>query len=70
MQCQSICPENVDLMQWIEPGAEFTEEETALLLQGVPLDQLPAETAKKIEDFDVTEYLEVLSRNLNVLLNK
>ena len=57
-------------MQWIEQGAEFTEEETALLLKGAPLDQLPTKTAKKIEEFNVTEYLEVLSRNLNVLLNK
>ncbi len=70
MHCQSVCPENKDLMQWIEPGAEFTEEETALLLKGAPLDQIPTKTAKKIEEFNVTEYLEVLSRNLNVLLNK
>jgi len=70
MHCQSVCPENKDLMQWIEQGAEFTEEETALLLKGAPLDQLPTKTAKKIEEFNVTEYLEVLSRNLNVLLNK
>ena len=70
MHCQSVCPENADLMQWIEQGAEFTKEETALLLQGVPLDQLPAETAKKIKDLEVTEYFEVLPRNLVVLLNK
>jgi len=70
MHCQSVCPENKDLMQGIEPGAEFTEEETALLLKGAPLDQIPTKTAKKIEEFNVTEYLEVLSRNLNVLLNK
>ncbi|HEX9911844.1 MAG TPA: 4Fe-4S double cluster binding domain-containing protein [candidate division Zixibacteria bacterium] len=70
MQCQSICPENVDLMQWIEPGAEFSEDETMLLLKGVPLDQLPEATQQKIKNSDVDEYLEVLPRNLNILLNK
>jgi epoxyqueuosine reductase len=70
MQCQSICPENADLIQWIGPGAEFSEDETVLLLKGAPLDQLPEVTQQKIKKSDIDEYLEVLPRNLSVLLNK
>ncbi|MCJ7498151.1 MAG: hypothetical protein MUO78_08475, partial [candidate division Zixibacteria bacterium] len=47
MQCQSICPENADIMPWIEPGAEFSEDETMLLLKGIPLDQLPEQRSRR-----------------------
>jgi hypothetical protein len=69
MHCQGVCPQNKDFLPWIEPGAEFSEEETALLLQGIPLDQFPTATLKKIEQFDLIEYFDVLPRNLGVLLN-
>ena len=53
--CQNVCPQNKDFWQWVERGVEFSEEETALLLEGIPLDQpfdklrtpLPAATVEK-----------------------
>jgi epoxyqueuosine reductase len=68
--CQNVCPQNRDLWQWVERGAEFSEEETALLLEGIPLDQLPAATVEKLKRLDLTEYARLLPRNLSALLRQ
>jgi epoxyqueuosine reductase len=68
LHCQRVCPENREFLHWVEEGVEFSQEETALLLQGVTLDQLPPATAKKLEQSDMVELLDVLPRNLGVLL--
>ncbi|MCJ7459381.1 MAG: 4Fe-4S dicluster domain-containing protein [candidate division Zixibacteria bacterium] len=68
LHCQSVCPKNRDFVDWIEPGAEFSEEETGLLLNGAPLEKLPAVTVKKLEHLDMIGYHDVLPRNLRVLL--
>jgi epoxyqueuosine reductase len=68
LHCQSVCPQNKEFLHWVEERVEFSQEETALLLQGVALDQLPPATAKKLEQSDVVELLDVLPRNLGVLL--
>jgi len=66
-RCQNVCPQNKGLRR-VEAGAEFSEEETALLLAGVSLDQLPAATAQKMEQLDLGGYAELLPRNLGALL--
>lgn len=68
LHCQRVCPENRDVLAWIEEGAEFSSHETELLLQGIPLERLPVETVKKIEHWDLTELVELFPRNLKVLL--
>ena len=68
--CQRVCPENKDFMQWIEGKEEFSQEETALLLEGASLDKLPASTIKKLKKLDLIEYLDVLPRNLGVFFGK
>lgn len=68
LRCQRVCPQNRDFLDWIQPGAEFSEEETASLLNGVPFEKLPAETVKKLERLDMMGYHDVLPRNLRVLL--
>jgi epoxyqueuosine reductase len=68
LHCQRVCPQNKEFLHWVEERVEFSQEETALLLQGVALDQLPPATAKKLEQSDVIELLDVLPRNLGVLL--
>jgi epoxyqueuosine reductase len=70
LHCQRVCPESKDCLGWLEEGAEFSEEETGLLLEGTPLDELPPETAKKLEQWDLVELLDVLPRNLRALLEK
>jgi epoxyqueuosine reductase len=70
LHCQRVCPQNKDFLEWVEEGAEFSQEETALLLEGVPLDQLPAATVRKLKQLDLTEYLDGLPRNLGVFFNR
>jgi epoxyqueuosine reductase len=69
LHCQRICPQNREFLQWVEEGAGFSQEETALLLQGVALDQLPPAMAKKVEQSNMVNLLDVLPRNLAVFLN-
>jgi epoxyqueuosine reductase len=70
LDCQTICPQNRDVLQWIDEGAEFSQEETALFLEGVSLDQLPAATVKKLQHFDMVEYLDLFPRNLHVFFER
>lgn len=69
LHCQRVCPTNKEALEWVEAGPEFTEEETTLLLRGVPLDQLPGATQEKLTEFDMLEYVDVFPRNLRVLLD-
>ncbi len=40
LHCQRICPQNREVWPWVEEGVEFSPEETALILEGVPLAQI------------------------------
>lgn len=70
LHCQRVCPENKGFLGWVEEGPQFTEEETALFLGGVSLDRLPTTTAKKLEQFDMVDFLDLLPRNLGVFLKE
>ncbi len=70
MYCQKVCPVNKKVMNWIEPGPIFSEEETKLLVSGKIFDDLPMETRKKIEKHDLENYLYVYPRNLGVILKR
>jgi epoxyqueuosine reductase len=70
LHCQNVCPQNKDFSQWIEGKEEFSQEETGLLLEGVPRDRLPAATVRKLEQLDLIGYLDSLRRNLGVFFRK
>lgn len=70
MRCQLACPENKPWLAWTQPGPQFSEEETALLLRGATKDSLPAETAARLRQAELIDALEVLPRNLGVLLDQ
>jgi epoxyqueuosine reductase len=70
LHCQRVCPENSAVWPWVEEGAEFSGEETALLLGGTPFDQLPGATAEKLERLDLEAFVDILPRNLNALLHQ
>ncbi len=70
LTCQRVCPLNKPFLQWIDNRSQFSEEETALLLQDVPQERLAAATIRKIEELDCLEYINVLGRNLSALLKK
>lgn len=68
MKCQLVCPVNKRFAKWVEEGETFNEAETELILKGTPLNHLPAETVDKLKRSYMMDYLEVLPRNLRVLL--
>ena len=70
MRCQSACPENRAVLDWFEDRAEFSEQETNLLVQRVPLNQLPAETAAKLKSLEINEDHVLLCRNLAMILGR
>ena len=70
MRCQRVCPQNREFIQWVGEEEEFSEKETALLLQGVPQDKLPATTLRKLEHLSLVDYLNCLPRNLGVFFKK
>lgn len=69
LRCQVICPENKDFGDWIESKTAFSEAETTLLLDLLPMDKLPAKTEKKLKELYMMEYLEILPRNMRAVFN-
>lgn len=70
MLCQRVCPENRESLAWVEEGAAFSEEETSLILAGTPKDQMADSLIQKLQKYDLLELMEVIPRNLRVLLNR
>jgi epoxyqueuosine reductase len=70
MRCQTNCPENKAVRKWFENRVEFTEQETALLIQHVPFDQLPPETITKLKSLEINENYQGLCRNLSMIIRQ
>jgi epoxyqueuosine reductase len=70
LHCQTICPENKKFLGWVEPGAEFSAEETRFLMKGLSFDRLSSTLAKKLDQWEMTDLLDILPRNLRVLLGR
>jgi len=70
MRCQRVCPQNKEVIQWAGEEEEFSEEETALLLECVPYDKLPATAQRKLERLSLVDYLDSLPRNLGIFFRK
>jgi epoxyqueuosine reductase len=75
MLCQRVCPGNKDVIDWYEDGAEFSEEETRLLIEIDPAEvlevpeRLPAPLLKKLRDTGLFRELEIVPRTLRALLD-
>jgi len=75
-RCQIVCPENRPFRRRVEDGWEFSEEETAMLLEGLTGATVPAATRGKleamglIEFFGLEECLQMLSRKLAILTSR
>lgn len=70
MKCQAACPQNRPYLKQVWENAEFTEEETEMLIKGTPSEQIPADTLQKMKMLGFTDYFKMMPRNLSVLLNK
>jgi epoxyqueuosine reductase len=70
LRCQTICAENKAVINWFEDRAEFSEKETTLFIQNMPLDQLPEDTAVKIKSLQINEDFRLLCRNLSMIIHQ
>ncbi len=68
IRCQAACPENKPYLNNVGETAEFTEQETKLLLAGASPAGMPAETVAKMKVLSLIDYSSELPRNLGVLL--
>jgi epoxyqueuosine reductase len=68
LRCQKVCPENAPFVNWIVGDKVFSEEETTIILKGIAEDRLPVETLRKIERLNLSGAMDILPRNLGVLL--
>jgi len=67
MRCQEACPANRYYLRREELVAEFDRQETALILEGRPAEELPPELRKRLAELDLDGYSTVLGRNLRAL---
>ena len=70
MDCQLVCPANIEFRNWFEEKESFTEEETELILRGTSRYQLPRETIGKLQRLYLSDYIDVMPRNLSVLIEQ
>ena len=70
MRCQRACPVDKQFLDWVEDEVEFSEEETAMLLEGRPREKLPEETVRKLTHLDILDDIGILPRNLGVFFKK
>lgn len=70
MRCQRACPLNKQFLDWVGDEEEFSEQETALLLEGTSSERLPEETVRKLRHLDILNDLGILPRNLGVFFRK
>jgi len=68
MKCQLICPYNKDVKKWIEDIGEFDSKETEILLKSGNGKNKDLRIVKKLKDLGVYEYLNVMPRNLRLLI--
>lgn len=68
LHCQQYCPVNNGMLETVD-GAEFTQDETGLLMAGTTKDMLPAPLIKKLEEWDLLASLDIIPRNLSALFS-
>ena len=70
MRCQRACPVDRQFLDWAEDEEEFSEEETAMLLEGTSREKLPEEAVRKLMHLDLLNDIGILPRNLGVFFKK
>jgi epoxyqueuosine reductase len=70
LRCQTVCPINEPYLKPKKDPVEFSEEETAFLLEGKPFELFPENLKQKVQTLDMMSYLGAIPRNLRVLFNQ
>jgi epoxyqueuosine reductase len=68
IRCQAACPENKTFLGKVGETAQFTQQETELLLKATSSAALSEETVAKMKLLSLLDYYQELPRNLSVLL--
>jgi epoxyqueuosine reductase len=68
LHCQRCCPADARVIDWIEDQDSFSQEETDLVMRGASKGDLPQVTTEKLERLGLLDYLEILPRNMKVVL--
>ncbi len=68
MRCQLVCPANKYYLRREEVVEEFDLDETEIVLQDLPAEELPGSVLSKLSRLDLDEYSTVLGRNLRALV--
>jgi len=66
MYCQKVCPVNTNFSNWFGIEETFSEKETKQLLNHPTKNNLSSTTLEKLTKLNLADYLDSLSRNLNV----
>lgn len=68
MKCQEACPKNREFINRVENEITFKPEEIEMILQKVPFEKLPCHLKQKLDKLNMTEYYDVMRRNITVLI--
>ena len=68
MICQDVCPANKKFTGWMDEGEAFTEDETMMIWDGIPMDKLPRVMVEKLRKLNMIDEYGLLRRNLRVLI--
>jgi epoxyqueuosine reductase len=68
LKCQNVCPENKNTIKWFEVREQFSEYETSVILNSMPLEKIPHSTKTKLDRLCLMDDYSLLARNLSVLL--
>lgn len=71
LHCQTVCPQNKGFLNRVVEPVEFSEEETALLMEGTTeFSHLPTMLISKVRQLHLVDHYPLLPRNLKVLLHE
>jgi len=70
MKCQNVCPLNRDFLDNVENAVVFSEQETIQVLGNTSITRLSQSIIDKLKKINLFDDYNLLSRNLNVLVNK
>ena len=69
LRCQAICPVNKPFVNTADKPVEFTEAESALLIEGQPFELFPEDLKQTVQALEMMEYLGAIPRNFRALFN-
>lgn len=68
LRCQEKCPMNIGHTEKMDGRFEFSEQETAMLLEGRPIEDFPKNARQKIFKLGLDEWYSAIPRNIRLLM--